>query len=381
MADYDAIAIGGGLAGAAFALTLARSGARVAIIERTTDPQLKVCGDFLSVEARRLLLHLDVDVDRLGARNINTVQLVNGTASADAPLPFTASGFTRFRLDEALLTAAQDAGAELIRGESATGLVPGRCATVRIGRRALNTKAVALATGKHNLRGWSRPKSGPTAYKMPFELTREAAVDLNGIARLHAYRGGYAGACLTETGAATLCWLADKAMIERIGADWSAHLADLATRSPRLGDLLSGARALAEKPATVSSIPFGHMRTTEIAETVFPVGDQIAVIPPYTGDGTSLALSSGLDAAQAVIEGRAAGAYQRSFLARIRTQFRFAGIAHYAFANRITRRIGLGAVALAPQLATLTAQLTRLRDVESILGPAAAPAYISSSTK
>ena len=35
MADYDAIAIGGGLTGAAFARELAGGGARIAIVERT----------------------------------------------------------------------------------------------------------------------------------------------------------------------------------------------------------------------------------------------------------------------------------------------------------------------------------------------------------
>ncbi|MCK5712085.1 MAG: FAD-binding protein, partial [Hyphomicrobiaceae bacterium] len=58
MAEFDAITIGGGLAGSAFALELARHGARVAVIERTPSAQLKVCGDFLSAEAQHLLRYL-----------------------------------------------------------------------------------------------------------------------------------------------------------------------------------------------------------------------------------------------------------------------------------------------------------------------------------
>jgi 2-polyprenyl-6-methoxyphenol hydroxylase-like FAD-dependent oxidoreductase len=52
MREFDAIAIGGGLAGTAFALELARQGLRVAIVERTATPTLKVCGDFLSRERK-----------------------------------------------------------------------------------------------------------------------------------------------------------------------------------------------------------------------------------------------------------------------------------------------------------------------------------------
>lgn len=56
MDKFDAIAIGGGLAGAAFAIELARNVRRVAIVERTAAPTLNVCGDFLSREAHALRL-------------------------------------------------------------------------------------------------------------------------------------------------------------------------------------------------------------------------------------------------------------------------------------------------------------------------------------
>ncbi|MFA9442956.1 MAG: FAD-dependent oxidoreductase, partial [Hyphomicrobium sp.] len=62
MAEFDAIAIGGGLAGSAFALELARQGARVAVIERSPAAKLKVCGDFLSSEAQQLLAYLGLNV-------------------------------------------------------------------------------------------------------------------------------------------------------------------------------------------------------------------------------------------------------------------------------------------------------------------------------
>ena len=118
MADFDAIAVGGGLAGAAFALELARSGKRVAVIERAGGPALKVCGDFLSGEAQELLAHLGLDLGALGATGITTLRLVNGERRATGELPFVARGLSRLRLDEALLMQAQGAGADLIRGEN-----------------------------------------------------------------------------------------------------------------------------------------------------------------------------------------------------------------------------------------------------------------------
>ena len=78
MAEFDAIAIGGGLAGSAFAFELARHGARVAVIERTPSAQLKVCGDFLSAEAQHLLSYLGLNAANMGATCIETFRLATG---------------------------------------------------------------------------------------------------------------------------------------------------------------------------------------------------------------------------------------------------------------------------------------------------------------
>ena len=64
----EAIVVGGGLAGSAFAIELARQNRRVVILERSLGPHHKVCGEFLSAEAQALLAGLGVDVWELGAR-------------------------------------------------------------------------------------------------------------------------------------------------------------------------------------------------------------------------------------------------------------------------------------------------------------------------
>ena len=59
---HPIVAVGGGLAGVAFAIELARSGRRVVVLERTQSPCHKVCGEFLSEEAQDLLASLGLDL-------------------------------------------------------------------------------------------------------------------------------------------------------------------------------------------------------------------------------------------------------------------------------------------------------------------------------
>src|ERR1041385_2073289 len=52
---YDLAVIGGGPAGTAAAITAARRGKRVALLERGRYPRHKVCGEFVSAESLELL--------------------------------------------------------------------------------------------------------------------------------------------------------------------------------------------------------------------------------------------------------------------------------------------------------------------------------------
>jgi flavin-dependent dehydrogenase len=362
MGHFDAISVGGGLAGAAFALELARNGLRVAVLERTTGPALKVCGDFLSCEARDLLEYLGVDAAVMGAHAISRLRLVAARQRATAVLPFSAAGLSRLRLDEALLAAAEESGAVVLRGTAATGISPlGSKVCVRAGRREFSARWVALASGKHNVRGVARAQGGMTAYKTSLAPSRAVASDLNGVVQLVGYRGGYLGACLIEEGNASICWVMDGRAMRAAGGDWRAQLDCLGRHSPAIADLVAGARFLTERPAAISAIPYGFRRREVIAPNVFAVGDQLAVIPSFTGDGTSLALASGIGAARAVLQGETAVSFQVSFLAGVRAQFFWAQAADAAFKSSLTRHIGVRATAMLPSLVRGIANVTRMQ--------------------
>src|SRR5512146_1551668 len=120
----EALVVGGGPAGAAVGILLARNGREVAIVEKSPAMHDKVCGEFLSGEAVRYLTQLGLDLQALGALPIHGVRVARRRCIAECELPFPAMSLTRRKLDEALLTLAADAGAKVRRGVCVEGLQP-----------------------------------------------------------------------------------------------------------------------------------------------------------------------------------------------------------------------------------------------------------------
>src|SRR6478672_7084497 len=59
--DADVVVVGAGPAGSATATHLARHGLRVSLLEKTTFPREKVCGDGLTPRGTRQLIRLGID--------------------------------------------------------------------------------------------------------------------------------------------------------------------------------------------------------------------------------------------------------------------------------------------------------------------------------
>ena len=115
----DILIVGGGPAGAAAAIHLARGGRIVTLLEQSTAAHHKVCGDFLSPEAVEYLNRLGLDPHHLGALPIHTVRLAAQREIAACDLPFLAFSLTRRSLDEALLSPPHNPVQEF---SAATGL-------------------------------------------------------------------------------------------------------------------------------------------------------------------------------------------------------------------------------------------------------------------
>jgi flavin-dependent dehydrogenase len=111
-----ALIVGGGPAGSAAAIALARAGVAAELIERSDGPHDIVCGGFLGWDALAALGRLGLDSAALGAHPIRRLRLVSAAHRIEVALPRLAAGLSRRTLDEALLGAAAAAGAEVARG-------------------------------------------------------------------------------------------------------------------------------------------------------------------------------------------------------------------------------------------------------------------------
>jgi menaquinone-9 beta-reductase len=167
--EYDLAIVGGGLAGSSLGYALAKSGARVVIIERETVFRDRVRGEGMmpwgAAEAQALEI-----LDPLLERCAHPIRwLTQPIDNRDVPAT-TASGlgFVNFyhpEMQQCLLDLAVAAGAELRRPAEATSVIPGDPATVLLREGTEEQRIVArLVVGADGRKSRVRAQAG-----FPFE--------------------------------------------------------------------------------------------------------------------------------------------------------------------------------------------------------------------
>ncbi len=367
----EVVVIGASLAGSAAALVLARSGARVVLVDKAAFPRPKACGDLLSPDGVATLVRLGLDgaVRTAGAATIRRFALVRPDGRrVEGRLPAPALSLSRERLDALVLDGARAAGALALVGEAVVS-VDGSLSSgfvVRTTARTLEARAVLGAWGRYSpLDGrLGRAFFGAPASLFGFKkfLAGDAGRRFDDRAVLHVFRGGYLGLSLVEEGRVSLGALAEARIAKEAHHDLDRLLARLGEECPGLAADLEGLSP-EPGPALVSE-PVHLGRREAVLGDVLLAGDAAGVVDPYTGSGMALALRTG-EAAGALLAEHAAGRVESEALAR-RWERRWREVTgNVYFFSRLFRPVFLGGpatrlvVPATAPLAGLAARLTR----------------------
>lgn len=334
---YDALVIGGGLAGCSTASQMAQRGYDVLLAEQSTYPRQKLCGEFLSPEAQASFRRLGVleAVHEAGARPIQRTLLSEPTGGATRhALPDTALGLSRAQLDELLFHHAVATGAEGRPGTRVTNVRGSldQGFAVDVGAETVEARLVFGAYGRRSRldRTLQRPFLDENTPYVAFKAHYEgpAASELAGTIELHGAPGSYCGLSPVEHNCVNVCWIGGAEALKETGGTPTAMLDERLRQNPLLDERLGGLHRVSDQFEAVSQVPL--MPKSRFAQDVCMIGDAAGMIAPLCGDGMAMALQTAdlvTPLASAFLDGRRStasfrtayeNAWTRSFSRRMR---------------------------------------------------------------
>lgn len=357
------VIIGGGPAGSAAAIALARAGAEPLLIERDAGPLDAVCGGFLSWRTLEQLKALGLSVEALGGQTVRRVRLFAGGRQAEARLPESGMGLSRQRLDALMLDTAGAVGTEIRRGVAVRAVESG--AAILAGGERIEADAIFLASGKYGLPGLTRHATGRAAADHALGLRlvvppSPVLPDLVGDAvELHLFDGGYAGIVRQETGRLNIAIATHKSALADAGGQPWGLLARWADQSPDFAARLERAAPNAAQIDAIGAVPYGWMARTG-SPGLWRLGDQAACIPSLAGEGMGIAIASATSAVAAWRQGLDSGHWQAEFARRLSGPMRIATPLWRAAETPALARLAVRAISIAPQLVRQLGAWTRV---------------------
>jgi len=338
MRSCDAVIIGAGPAGSSSAITLARLGYSVALLDKEQFPREKLCGDFINPINWPILRSLGVEREILArARQKVTGFRITSVAGdeAECPLPLTSAepfglGLSRATLDHILVEKAQSENVtvlqncrikRLTRKEYPWHLEFDHAGTIE----TLQARVLIGADGRHSWvahhLGLSR-SADMRGRAVAFQLRLQCRGGLGDRVEIHLFPGGYVGLLGLGGNLINLCLAVDKdrlpddrpfARLFESRLPLNPHLKTILNRSEPAGELRS-------------TYPVYFSSRRSYGDNVLLLGDAARVNEPVSGEGIYFALKSGLLAAETIDAAFHAGDFSaarlRGYETACRSEFR-----------------------------------------------------------
>lgn len=358
----DVLVVGAGPSGTAAAITLARAGMSVVVVDKAVFPRDKCCGDGLTTLALRELEALGLRPDQVP--NWQTVEQVwlRSPSGREVCLPLPTDGIfaattPRRELDAALVRLARAAGAVIHEGHALTAVrqsADGVEADIA-GQGTITANFLVAADGV-----WSPTRKllglSEEGYLGEWHAFRQYAGNVTGPARDRLYvwfeedmLPGYAWSFPLPGGRVNLGFGVTRDGTHN-GKSMKAQWSTLIDR-PHIRAAL-GPDVVLEDRHTALPIPAGIDQAVLTAGRVLFTGDAARATDVMTGEGIGQAVLTGRLAAEAILAGKASdpivvrGVYERSVRSHLLADHRMSKLLNGWLAKPLLARGAIRVVSL-----------------------------------
>jgi menaquinone-9 beta-reductase len=299
---YDVAIIGGGLAGLALSIQLARSGYSVVLVEKEKYPFHKVCGEYISLESWNFLMSLGLSLNEMDLPIIDKLMLTApGGASFMTSLPLGGFGISRYTLDDLLAREAKKAGVQLLEETRAEDVVAGSVYQIKVSSKdnpalkCIGAKVCCAAHGKRSNLDvkWKRSflQNGDRKLDNYLAVKYHVRTDWqHNVIGLHNFENGYCGISRIEDDRYCLCYMTRAEELRASGNNIRLMEERVLNKNPFLKDVLLNSTRCEQFPITISQISFAPK--VQVENGVLMLGDAAGMITPLCGNGMSMALHS-----------------------------------------------------------------------------------------
>jgi flavin-dependent dehydrogenase len=294
MPSHAIVIVGAAPAGSLAALVLARAGHRVALLDRAAFPRTKVCGNCINPSAWTIWekLGLTESFSALPHQELTGFDIhCEGRLLYQHDFQPPQRGpraVARDVLDDWLRREAQAAGAEFFPGTTVTKVDP-KSGIVSTTRGEFSGQLIFGADGRNSLVARQSGLMPPPrrCHRVAWQTSIPAPPSLDDQTHMHVFEEGYFGYCRYNSTEAVISMVLD-----------SRRSQDPMLLVRRCFPHFPEQEWLRMNPITRAPARPGIDR-------VWLLGDAARVVEPFTGEGITFALSTGLLAAEAAVVGLA----------------------------------------------------------------------------